>query len=229
MFVVDKSNYLDYVIEQLESGYEGNEKWRGFLYYSIRGGSKETLNSTDKNLFLFNPAIEYASKEVFNDIAIELAYYAFFCIDVSSLSEERSKEYDTLLDLMKEYLKRREYHIENEVDGNLYDFCLAHPSMTIEVGKLYDPIQVKKIDILDFAISDKSNARNIDLTHNEAVLYHKFYWDKEKKCILSPARPTNLFWGFHESNMMQQNHELQEYIDLEIERVEKRLHVNLRR
>lgn len=52
-------------------------------------------------------------------------------------------------------------------------------------GKLCDPIQVEEIKIDDFSITDKTNSKNLDFTHNEAVLFEKFYWDSSKKCILT--------------------------------------------
>lgn len=84
-------------------------------------------------------------------------------------------------------------------------------------GKLYDPIQVEEINIRDFK-EDKI----IDLTHNEAVNLAKYYWDNEKKCVLTPARPTNVFWSKHLSNMMQQDFTLEEYFKREEEIVRKR-------
>ena len=35
---VTQDNYKDYLLTQLSSGQTGNEKWTGFLYYSIKGG-----------------------------------------------------------------------------------------------------------------------------------------------------------------------------------------------
>ena len=46
--------------------------------------------------------------------------------------------------------------------------------------------------------------------------------DKAKKCILSPARPTNVFWSKHLSNMMQQNFSLDEYFRHEEEILTRR-------
>ena len=46
----------------------------------------------------------------------------------------------------------------------------------------------------------------------EAVNKEKFYWDNKRKTVLSPARPTNLFWSYHLSNMMQQNYNLDEHL-----------------
>lgn len=89
-------------------------------------------------------------------------------------------------------------------------------------GELFDPIQVSPIYIEDFAIDDKGDERNIDFTHDEAVNKDIYYWDEYRNTILSPARPTNVFWSKHLSNMMQQNFSLQEYFEHQEKIVERR-------
>ena len=88
-------------------------------------------------------------------------------------------------------------------------------------GYLVDPIQLKRINIKHFDISERT-ADSIDFTHGEAVIYQRYYWDKAKNCILSPARPTNVFWSFHLSNMMQQDYSLEDYFKYEEERFKSR-------
>ncbi|MCB6939966.1 hypothetical protein, partial [Agathobacter rectalis] len=50
----------------------------------------------------------------------------------------------------------------------------------------------------------------------------RFYWDKCKNTLLSPARPTNVFWSKHLSNMMQQNFSLEEYFEHQEKIIERR-------
>ena len=88
-------------------------------------------------------------------------------------------------------------------------------------NQLTDPIQLKRINIEDFN-SENRTSDSIDFTHSEAVNLERYYWDNIKNCILTPARPTNIFWSFHLSNMMQQDFTLEEYFNYEQERFMKR-------
>ena len=225
---INEKNYKKYTLVQNSSGQTGNEKWSGFLYYSIKGGvhSEDALISNESDYTLFNPSCDYANKIVSYDIFFVLSYFALKSIDFTSLDKENRKKYDSILTKLTKRLKSAQYSSQSYT-GNLFDYCNNHPSLQIEKDKLYDPIQVEPIYINDFAITDKSDPRNIDLTHNEAVYHEKYYWDTSKNTILSPSRPTNLFWAFHESNMIQQNHTLEEYFELEIQRVEKRLKIKI--
>ncbi len=227
---VTQDNYKDYLLTQLSSGQTGNEKWTGFLYYSIKGGvhTEAALMSNNSNYTLFNPSCDYASELVSYDMFFTLSYFAFRSVEINALTPSLQVQYMALLDALSERLASAHYS-STDYAGNLLDYCDNHPSLQIEEGKLYDPIQVERIFIEDFAIDEKSNLRNIDLTHNEAVLHERYYWDTANETVLSPSRPTNLFWGFHESNMIQQNHTLEEFIELEIQRVEKRLHITIDR
>ena len=121
-----------------------------------------------------------------------------------------------MINNLKDALKSSKYN-NKSYSGNLLDYCNNHPCLKLSPGSLYDPIQVEPIHIGDFDIKDKSDLRNLDFTHNEAVNFEKYYWDSEKNCILSPARPTNIFWSKHLSNMMQQNFTLNEYFEHEAE------------
>ena len=104
----------------------------------------------------------------------------------------------------------------------MLDYCNNHPCLLLEKGKLYDPIQVEKINITDFSIDDKNDIRSLDIAHDEAVNKDKFYFDKKHNCILTAARPMNIFWSTHLSNMMQQNYSLNEYFINEERIVKKR-------
>lgn len=94
--------------------------------------------------------------------------------------------------------------------------------MAIDEKRLLDPIQLRDISICSFNITESADPESIDITHNEAVNKELFYWDNERKCVLSPARPTNLFWSYHLSNMMQQDFNLSGYIEYEEEIYNKR-------
>ena len=127
---------------------------------------------------------------------------------------------------IEKILEETEYQ-NKDYTGNLLNYCKNHPSLKYgDNRRLVDPIQVENIDIIDFSETDKSNLKNIDLTHNEAVRWDHYYWDEKKQCILTPARPTNVFWSRHLSNMLQQDFTLEEFYKMEKERVEKRSKVN---
>lgn len=227
---ITNGNYEDYRLTQISSGQTGNEKWTGFLYYAIKGGihSDAALMSNTANYTLFNPSCDYASELVSYDIFFSLSYFALLSVEETALSAELQTQYNIILNALIQRLESAQY-TSTDYSGNLLDYCNSHPSLQIEAGKLCDPIQMKRIYIEDFAIDDSTAPRNIDLTHNEAVLHERYYWDTSKEVVLSPSRPTNLFWSFHASNMIQQNHTLDEFIELEIRRVEKRLNITIDR
>lgn len=218
---INASNYLDYAIRQTATGGTGNEKWKGFLFISIKGGQQETIESHSQNLTIFNPACEFANKKVCIDLDLVMAYFALISIDKTTLISPNLEKYQPLIEKVESALKSSVYD-NASFSGNLLDYCQNHPCMKFLKGKLCDPIQVEEIKIDDFSITDKTNSKNLDFTHNEAVLFEKFYWDSSKKCILSPARPTNVFWSRHLSNMMQQNFTLDEYFQHEEEIVSRR-------
>ena|GEM_PF-954901 len=205
------------------AGGTGNEKWEGFLYISIRGGQQDTIISHHRNITLFNPACEYASQEVGEDINLVMCYFALKSIRSRS---KQTEEYDSLLKKTKDILEKTNYDTP-EFKGSLFDYCENHPSIKFsDDGYLCDPIQLKKIEIKDFSVDDKNLPESIDFTHSEGVFYEKYYWDKERKQILSPSRPTNVFWSKHLSNMMQQNFTLETYFEQEDRRVSKRKNYN---
>lgn len=209
------NNYKDYAITQLESGGTGNEKWNGFLFVSIKGGQQDTIETHSTNQTIFNPACEYASEDVCFDLDLVMSYFALTSIDKESLGT-RLGNYLELMTKLSDLLNSIEYDFASYT-GNLYDYVANHPSTQLVPGELYDPIQVEKISIEDFAITNKEDRRNLDFTHDEAVNLERFYWDNKKNCILSPARPTNVFWSKHLSNMMQQDFSLIEYFEHEKE------------
>lgn len=215
---INKNNFKEYAIKQIKSGGIGNEKWTGFLYISIKGGQQDTIESHENMDFtIFNPACEYATEDVGEDINLVMSYFAFMSIDVNTLDPQKKRTYYEILNNIKLILSQTEYD-----SGNLLEYCDNHPCLKMYPGKLYDPIQIEEINILDFAVDNKEDRRNLDFTHDEAVNMGKFYWDTHKKCILSPARPTNVFWSKHLSNMMQQNFSLEEYFRHQEEIVKRR-------
>lgn len=227
-----KNNLKNYYLKKKDKSYpknemgRGNEKWEGFLYISIKGGQQDTINSHKRNITLFNPACEYASKEVALDLDLTLLYFALHSVDLKKLEKEKLVEYITLKKEIEQFLKESEYQ-SRDYTGNLLDYCHNHPSLKFgDNQKLVDPIQIENIDIIDFSKTDKSNLKNIDLTHNEAVRWDNYYWDEKKQCVLTPARPTNVFWSRHLSNMLQQDFTLEEFYKMENERVEKRKQIN---
>lgn len=219
--IVNKNNFKDFAIKQIKPGGTGNEKWTGFLFVSIHGGQQDVINSNDKSQTIFNPACEFATEDVSLDLDLTMAYFAMNSIDYNNLSESQKNDFTHLINLLKSKLKNITYD-NPTYKGDLLTYCNNHPSLKMVNGKLYDPIQVEQIDINDFGVDNKEDPRNIDFTHDEAVNKEKYYWDNIKMCLLSAARPTNVFWSKHLSNMMQQNFTLQEYFDKENEIVKKR-------
>lgn len=218
---ITRDNYIDYAITQTNRGGTGNEKWEGFLFVSIKGGQQDTIESHSGNQTIFNPACEFANEEVCMDLNLVMAYFALTSINESDLSSIKLSEYKSLMANIEAVLKSSIYD-NDAYSGNLLDYCQNHPSMKMVKGKLYDPIQVEEINIEDFAVTSKEDPRNLDFTHDEAVFFEKFYWDRAKNCILSPARPTNVFWSKHLSNMMQQNFSLDGYFKHEEEILSRR-------
>jgi len=221
LVTININNYEDFAIKKTKKGGQGNEKWSGFLYVSIKGGQQDT-RETHKGLELtiFNPACEYANEDVRIDIDLVLGYFALLSIDFNSLDADSKNTYTTIKNNLKNTLREIEYD-SDAYQGNLYDYCTNHYCVKMCEGYLYDPIQVRPISINNFN-EKKRTEESIDFTHSEAVEKAIYYWDRKKNCILSPARPTNVFWSFHLSNMMQQNYTLDEYFEYEAERFNKR-------
>ena len=172
---------------------------------------------------LFNPACEYACADVCEDINLVMSYYAIVSIDEKELKnndEEKYREYIFLIEELEKMLKTIEYD-HSKYKGNLLDYVKKQYSVSFVPGQLTDPIQLKRITIDKFDISTRTED-SVDFTHEEAVIFETYYWDKVKKCVLSPARPTNVFWSYHLSNMMQQNYNLDDYFKYEESRFNKR-------
>ena len=222
MGVSRAGNYMDYILRRDYGGGTGNANWSGFLYVCIRGGQQDTTEThLGENLLLFNPACEFATAEVCLDIDLVMAYYALISVNRDVLGEQKQNVYDKIIRDVRQVLSESNYDSPSYT-GNLLDYCDNHPSVKMVPGQLTDPIQVEPIHIEDFAIDNKEDSRNLDFTHDEAVNKGKYYWDKAKQCVLTPARPTNVFWSKHLSNMMQQNFSLSEYFEHEREIVERR-------
>lgn len=219
--VITKNNFKDYAIKQIAKGGTGNEKWTGFLYVLIRGGQQDVVKSNDNPQTIFNPACEFATQDISLDIDLVMSYFAMQSIDSSSLEEGKKNLYENLLSELEDTLLNTQYSNES-FSGDLLTYCKNHPSTKMVVGKLYDPIQAEEISIMDFAIDNKDDLKNLDFTHDEAVNQDKYYWDTIHNCILSPARPTNVFWSRHLSNMMQQNFSLLQYFEHEENIVKRR-------
>lgn len=217
---ITADNYLNYAIKQEQKGGMGNDKWSGFLFISIKGGQQDVIISHKIPQTFFNPACEYANRSVSTDIDLVLSYFAMLSIDIE-MYPEKSDRYHYLINALRATLKEIKYN-NPSYTGDLLEYCENHPSVRMVPGKLYDPIQVVPIHIKDFAIDNKEDERNLDLTHDEAVNKDKYYWDTINNCILSSARPTNVFWSRHLSNMMQQNFTLEEFFAYEEDIVRRR-------
>ncbi len=202
----------------------GNDVWIGNSYIFIQGGQQDSINSHNhfskklgfKSPQLFNPANEFANSQIRDDLFTSLTYFFMHCHDLENYVDKSEISY-----IKKEcisYLKSRDYD-----NVNLYDYCVDHPSLKWEKDVLVDPIAVEKLNVGDFNVAwDSKNPLCISICHNEPVNENSFIWDETNKCVLTPAKPTNVFWGKQSSNMMQQSHKLDDYFRLEEERVEKR-------
>ncbi len=188
---------------------QGNDKWIGFVYYSVAGGQQESRDShalygiDSKQVQLFNPSIEYAGEIVSNDITLVLIYFALFSVP----KERRNDEWNTLTSKYIKYFSTRIYS-----GKSLENYVTNHISLKLEADRLLDPIQVKPINIEDFAIKGREE-NSLDITHQSSVNKYKsnYIWDNNLGILLTAARPNNLFWSKHLSNMMQQDFTLKEY------------------
>ncbi len=186
---------------------QGNNKWSGYVYYSVKGGQQNARDSHDeynipsKEIQLFNPSVEYAGSIVSNDITLVLIYFAMFSVP----ENRRSDDWKNLITQYLKYFSTRKYN-----NKTLKDYVINHISLKLEDGKLLDPIQVKPIHIEDFVINSREE-NSLDITHQTSVNRYSYIWDEELGILLTAARPTNLFWSKHLSNMMQQDFSLKEY------------------
>lgn len=220
--IINKDNYSNYKIVRKADVSNpvniGNEKIEGFIFIDIKGGQQDKIASHEGlEEKIFNPACEYASADVTEDVNLVMSYFALKSIDISAFSNKELKKHQEIIDMVSQVLKESEYE-SISYTGNLLEYCDKHISLLIDKDKLIDPIQFEPIEIDDFGIDAKGNPRCIDFTHDEAVNKHRYYFDLKKQTILSACRPTNIFWSNHISNMMQQNYTLQEYSDNEIKR-----------
>ena len=220
---LNKSNYKNYAIKRKESYSSGmgNEHWEGFLYVSIQGGQQDSIKSHYKEEILFNPACEYLNEEVSIELDLTMSFFILKSLPTETLNEVDLEEYNLLLNELKNILSECKYN-SKDYQVTLLEYCEQHPTTSMKENMLYDPIQVIPIYLEDFSIKDKQDKRNLDFTHDEAVNKENYYWDNEKETILSPARPTNVFWSKHLSNMMQQNFSLEEYFEHQEKIIERR-------
>ena len=95
--------------------------------------------------------------------------------------------------------------------------------MTFQKGVLFDLIKVSEISVEDFNQDwDFNNPKCVGMCHNEATNKNIIKFDKTNSYIVSATRPTNMFWSYQSSNMLQQSYTLEEFFKLEEERVKRR-------
>jgi len=206
---INRYNYENYYLTRtITSGANvgiGNEKWSGFLFVSIKGGQQDVIESHVENITLFNPAVEFLNEPISLDLDLVMSYFAMHSVSFNNLTLNEQQEYKRVMSNLQKHLKESHYD-SIDYQGNLLDYCNNHPSIMIgkKLGdnKLYDPIQVESIDIMDFSIKEKDDPLNLDFTHNVSVKKDRFIWDNAKRVILPPSKPTNVFWSKHLSNMM---------------------------
>jgi len=193
---------------------KGNKCWEGFLYYNIKGGQQDTRDShlqfgiSSNEVQLFNPSVEYAGENVSSDITLILLFFSFFSVPV----KKREDAWYMLVNMYQTYLESRVYDT-----GNLFNYVSSHISINMQKDILVDPIQFKPILLEYFALKNRSNQDEkiyaLDITHQVSIEKSGYKFDLKQGILLTPARPTNLFWSMHLSNMMQQNFSLKEYFD----------------
>ena len=210
------------------SNFKNNNMITGELFYELKGGNNKSIESHPYDdtkerkgkPMLFNPAIEYANERTMVDIELVLSYFALHIENLEKQFDE--KKINDLKNKVKDFLKKRNYD-----DRNLLDYCDNHYSLTDHpiISKnnkkiLIDPISMTpiKIEYFKFKSSEKNDC-SIELSHNEAAAKNKIYFDKTQNCILSAARPTNLFWSTKFSNTQQRDYTLKDYLELEKKRV----------
>ena len=216
-FFSEPNAFYSPIKRKLNTKYSGkgdNSVWEGNLFYSIKGGLQESFESHSEIVAptLFNPAVEYANEKVCFDIDITMSYFALHCFD---LLQMEIPNLEGIKNEIENYLNSVVYD-----GGNLFDYCKNHHSLKWGDGYLVDPIQLKRMSIMDFKTSGLEDSSVV--CHNEAANKNIFYFDSINKFILTPARPNNFFWSKHLSNMMQQNYNLDEYFSEEEKRYLKR-------
>ena len=185
------------------TGRGDNSVWYGNIFISIKGGDQTSVESHSEKQQLFNPATEYANEQVCLDMDLLMSFFAMHCFDIKK-KIKNINEFNSIKNQVENYLKGRNYD-----EGNLYEYAINHPILKYGSNVLVDPVRLYEISISDFH-SDKGENSCV-ISHNIAANKDKFYFDNINQCILSPARPTNLFWSSHLSNMMQQNYTLEEF------------------
>lgn len=222
---ITPENFQNYGLVKTARGGMGNEKWSNFLFVDIRGGQQDVITTHLEEELIFNPAVEYASAAVSTHIDAVSNYFALSSVKSSNLPTETLESFTSFKEKLEEVLENIKY--DNEFfSGNLLEYVKSHPSIAFGEGKLTDPIQMKEIVISDFSL-ERSDEDYLNLTHDEAVNYSRFYWDKEQEIIVSAAQPANLSWTFSLSNMMQQDFTFEEYFREEQLRVERRKELEL--
>lgn len=208
------------IVRNVDVDYQGkgdNSVWLGNHFVSIRGGN-QTGVSTHQNRqeWLFNPAIEYANELVCLDMDLTMSYFALHSSDIEQLYADQLA---SIKPEIEKYLKQRVYDT-----GDLLSYCTEHPSLKLGNGVLVDPIRLVNISINNFKKYDGNSGRedSVVICHDESADKAIFHFDEEQQFILSAARPTNLFWATHLSNMMQQNYSLDDYFEMELARYELR-------
>lgn len=199
---------------------KGNDKWEGFLYYNIKGGQQDGMDShmdngiNPKDVQLFNPSVEYARKDVSDDITLVLIYFALFSIPKKdrNIQIKDPQKTDKTIDWLKVKTEYENYFKTRIYKGfSLYDYVTTHISLNLIKDTLMDPIRIEPINIEDFT-RKKRDDDAVDIAHQSSVMNHNYIWDQKLNVLLTPARPTNLFWSKHISNMMQQNYSLKNFI-----------------
>jgi hypothetical protein len=190
--------------------YKGNNNWEGHYYINISGGDQDSIQSHEgkpKKYQIFNTYKGFMNPNVVIITQATLIYMFLHCENI----EKYIKDHKIFKEQYSEYLKN--IKLDKDIDGydNIYDYCHDPCLRFINNDILQCPLLLKKINISQFEISETKDPEYLNICHNEAIDKKKIYFDKELNTLVSDYRPTNLFWGTHLGNMMQQSNTISEY------------------
>lgn len=183
--------------------YKGNEKWEGHYYYRICGGSNKIQeishpNESDKDYQIFTTYKSFMNgNKYIYDVKASLYYQLLYFEDI--------EEYIHNNDDLQQFRSFLYSHLQNSVylEKNVIDWFDYNKIFLVENNIVYSPTLIEPLRI------DK--IETIQISHNEAIVKQKIYYDTNMKTIVSDYRPGNLFWDYKLGNMQQQDFTIVEF------------------
>lgn len=182
---------------------KGNDVWTGFVSCKVQGGLHDSIDwfrdqgILSSQIQLFNPAVEYASETVCEDLNVVMLYYALHAISL----ENRDQQWKMYKKSILEYLKDRNYD-----QGNLFDFVNNCYYIDPVTNKLRDILN-KPIELIDFVNG------GLELGHDHSREEEKYTFDQMQNTIITPANPFNMFWVLHSTNLAQGDRSVNEFLE----------------